>query len=153
MFVLEFFVGTPTKESFPTFQNNTVGGCHCLASSPGHSQILSRSRREKSGEGLVQYTSRAGNGGLDFIMMATCPRNVRPVQQAIEQSSLSRRFANSYGLCKYQVANEGCVDVSGGRYACTSTEKSSRLRASASLRVKVSVCTRTTVLKEPQNQG
>ena len=48
---------------------------------------------------------------------------------------LSRRFANSCGLCKYQVANEGCVDVSGRRYACTSTEESSRLRASASLRV------------------
>ena len=30
-------------------------------------------------------TSRTGNGGLDFIMMATCPRNMRPVPQAIEQ--------------------------------------------------------------------
>ena len=37
-----------------------------LASSPGHSQILSRSRGEKSGEGLVPllYTSPTGNGGL-----------------------------------------------------------------------------------------
>ena len=37
--------------------------------------------------------------------------------------------------CKYQVASEGHVHVSGRRYACTSTEESSRLRASASLRV------------------
>ena len=43
-----------------------------------------------------------------------------------------RRFANSYRLCKYQVANERCVDVSGRRYACTSTEESSSLKASAS---------------------
>ena len=68
-----------------------------LTTSPGHSQILSRSHGEKSGEGLVprpgtNTTSRIGNGGLDsymcgvdFIMMATCPRNMRPVQQAIEQ--------------------------------------------------------------------
>ena len=48
---------------------------------------------------------------------------MRPVQQAIEQW---RRFANN------QVASEGRVDVSGRRYACTSTEESSRLRASAS---------------------
>ena len=34
------------------------------------------------------------------------------------------------GLCKYQVTNKGLVDVSGRRYACTSTEESSRLRAS-----------------------
>ena len=66
---------------------------------------------------------------------------------------LARRFANSYGLCKYQVANERCVDVSGRRYACTSTEESSSLRASASLRVKTSLCTRATILKEAQSQG
>ena len=37
-----------------------------VASSPGHSQILSRSRGEKSGEGLGTHdtTSRTGNGGL-----------------------------------------------------------------------------------------
>ena len=61
--------------------------------------------------------------------MATCPHNKRPVQQAIKQWSLSLRFANSYGLCKYQLASEGCVDVSERRYACTWTEESSRLRA------------------------
>ena len=60
---------------------------------------------------------------------------MRPVQQAIKQQSLPRRFANRYGLRKYQVANEVCIDVSGRRYACTSTEQSSRLRASASLHV------------------
>ena len=70
-----------------------------------------------------------------------------PTQYAASTASdqivrLSRRFANNYGLCKYQVTNEGCVDVSGKRYACTSTEKSSSLRASASLRVKTSLCTR-----------
>ena len=66
--------------------------CFILASSPGHSQILSCSRGEKS--------------------------------------------------------NEGCVDVSGRRYACTSTEESSRLRASALLCVKTSLRTRTTILKD-----
>ena len=30
-------------------------------------------------------TSQTRNGGLDFIMMATYPRNMQPVQQAIEQ--------------------------------------------------------------------
>ena len=54
---------------------------------------------------------------------------MQPVQQVI---GLPRCFANSYGLCKYQVPNEGCVDVSGRRYACTSTEESSRLKASTS---------------------
>ena len=70
-------------------------------------------------------------------MVATCPHNMRPIKQAIEQSSLPRHFANGYGLRKYQVANEGCIDVSGRRYACTSTEElgqSNRLRASTSLR-------------------
>ena len=71
-------------------------------------------------------------------MMATCPPNTRPVPQAIELWSLARRFANSYGLWKYQGANEGCVDVSGRRYACTSTEESSRLRASGRSVSKVS---------------
>ena len=59
---------------------------------------------------------------LELVMMATCPRNMRPVQQAIE---LPRRFANSYELPKYKIANEGCVDVSGRRYACKSTVESS----------------------------
>ena len=67
--------------------------------------------------------------------------------------SLPRHFANSYGLCKYQVANEGRVDVSGRRYACTSTEESSSLRASASLRVKTSLCTQATVLKDKETDG
>ena len=66
---------------------------------------------------------------------------------------MPRRFANSYGLCKYQVANEGCVDASGRRYACTSTEESSSLRASASLRVKTSLCTRATILKDEETDG
>ena len=35
-------------------------------------------------------------------------------------------FANSYELFKYQVANEECVDVSGRRYASTSTEEAAR---------------------------
>ena len=64
-----------------------------LASSPGHSRILSHNRGEKSGEGLVPILRHGPEMvdsiltycGLDFIMMATCPRNVRPVQQAIEQ--------------------------------------------------------------------
>ena len=39
--------------------------CLGLALSPGHSQILSRSRGEKSGEGLGSLlTAWAGNGGL-----------------------------------------------------------------------------------------
>ena len=71
-----------------------------------------------------------------------------PAQQVIEQQGLPRRFANSYGLRKYQVANEGCVDASGKHCACMSTEESSRLRASTSLSVKISVCTQTTVLKD-----
>ena len=39
--------------------------------------------------------------------MATCPRNMWPVQHAIE-------LANNYGLRKYQVINEQCV-VDGGK--------------------------------------
>ena len=35
-------------------------------------------------------------------------------------------FANSYELFKYQVANQECVDVSGRRYASTSTEEAPR---------------------------
>ena len=45
------------------------------------------------------------------------------------------------------------VDVSGRRYVCTSTEESSSLRASASLRVKTNLGTRATILKEAQSQG
>ena len=56
-------------------------------------------------------------------------------------------------FAKYQVANEGCVGVSGRRYACMSTEESSRLRASASLRVKTSLCTRATILKDEETDG
>ena len=67
--------------------------------------------------------SQTGNGGLGFIMTATCPHNMQPVQQAIKQLSVPRRFANSYGLRKYQVANKGCVEVSGRHYVCTSTEE------------------------------
>ena len=53
---------------------------------PDHSQILSHSCGEKSVEGLVPLLN--GNGGLGFVMMATCPRNMRPVWQVIEQLSL-----------------------------------------------------------------
>ena len=83
-------------------------------------------------------TSRTGNGGLDSYVMWTRFHNDgnMPTQYAAStKSDRTVKFANSYRLCKYQVANEGCVDVSGRRYACTSTEESSRLRASASLRV------------------
>ena len=67
---------------------------------------------------------------------------------------LPRRFANSYRLHKYQVANEGFVDVSGRRYACTLTEElSSRLKPSALLCVKTSLHTRTTILKRKRLQG
>ena len=77
-----------------------------------------------------QYTSRTVNGGLDSYVMWTRFHNDGnvPTQYAAGTASdrivkLSRRFANSYRLCKYQVANEGCVDVSGRSYACTSTEE------------------------------
>ena len=53
----------------------------------------------------------------------------------------------------YRVANEGCVDVSGRRYACTSTEESSSLRASASLLVKTSLCTRATIPQGGSDPG
>ena len=66
---------------------------------------------------------------------ARVPGLVTPLDRTVK---FAYAFANSYGLCKYQVASEEGVDVSGRRYACTSTEKSSWLRASASLRVKVS---------------
>ena len=42
------------------------------------------------------------------------------------------------------------VDVSGRRYVCTSTEESSSPRASASLRVKTSLCPRAIVLKDEE---
>ena len=56
--------------------------------------------------------------------------NCIPTQysQAIEQPGLPRRFAKNYGL----------RNISGRHHACTSTEETSRLRASASLRVQVS---------------
>ena len=59
---------------------------------PEHSQILSCSCGEISVEGLVPLLN--GNGGLGFVMMATCkcPRNMRPVWQVIEQLSLPRRL-------------------------------------------------------------
>ena len=50
--------------------------------------------------------------------MATCPRNMRPMQQAI----------GVLGLRKYQVANEVCVEVSGRRYACTSRGRTTLYR-------------------------
>ena len=53
-------------------------------------------------------------------------------------------FANTKSLTK------GCVDISGRRYVCTSTVKSSSLRASTSLRVKTSPCTRATILKDEE---
>ena len=56
-------------------------------------------------------------------------------------------FASTKSLTK------GCVDVSARRYACTSTEESSSLRASASLRVKTSLCTRATILKDEETDG
>ena len=62
--------------------------------------------------------SQTGNGELSFVMTATCPHNMQPVQQAIKQLSLPTRFANSYGLRKYQVANEGCVEVEGVMRVC-----------------------------------
>ena len=40
--------------------------------------------------------------------------------------SLPRRFTNSYRVRKFQVTKKRCVDTSGRRYACTSTEKGSR---------------------------
>ena len=77
--------------------------------------------------------------------MAMCPRNMRPVHTGVyKQSSLPRRCANSYRLRKYQVTNKQCVDTSGRRHACTSTERdreSSRLRSSTLLCVKTSICT------------
>ena len=60
-------------------------------------------------------------------------------------------FANSYRLCKYQVNNDRCVDISERCYACMLTERdqeSSKLRGNMSLQVKTSVCTRATIIKE-----
>ena len=106
-----------------------------------HSQILSCSCGKNQGRrpGTIT-TSHTGNGGLGFIMMALCPCNMRPVHTGVyKQSSLPRRCANSYRLRKYQVTNKQCVDTSGRRHACTSTERdreSSRLRSSTLLCVK-----------------
>ena len=47
-------------------------------------------------------------------------------------------FVNSYELCRYQVTNKRCLDISGRRFALTLTERlreSSRLRASESKQV------------------
>ena len=63
-----------------------------LASSPGHSQILSRSRGVKSREvlvpilhhGLEMVDSVSTYCGLSFVMMATSPRKMLPIQQAIK---------------------------------------------------------------------
>ena len=51
---------------------------YTFASLPGHSQILSRSHGEKSGEGLVPLLRHRPElvdsvSGLGFVMMATCP--------------------------------------------------------------------------------
>ena len=78
---------------------------------------------------------------------------MQSVQQAIKQQSLPRHFANNYGLHKYQAANEGCVDISGKHYAFPSAEESSRLRPSASLHVKIGVCTQATILKDGETDG
>ena len=88
--------------------------------------------------GLEMVDSVSVQCGLSFVTMATCPRNMRPIQQ---RSNSTKSI------------NEGCVDVSGRHYVCTSTEESSRFEASASLRVKIWVCTRATIVKEAQSQG
>ena len=49
-------------------------------------------------------------------------------------------FCQQLRTSQDQVASEGYVDASGRRYACMLTEESSRLRASASLRVKILKC-------------
>lgn len=49
---------------------------------PGYSQIVSHSCGKKLGEGQVPLVHhRAGrNGGLDFVMMTMCLRNMQLVQ-------------------------------------------------------------------------
>ena len=89
-------------------------------------------------------------GGLSFVMT---------VKRAHAMSSQYSKRSNSKTTdvlptaTDFASTNEECVDISGRCYVCTSTEESSRLRASMSLRVKVSVCTRATILKEAQSQG
>ena len=65
-----------------------LNGTQCItfvALFPGHSQVLSRNCIAKSGEGLVPLLHpQTRNGGLDFVIMATCPCSMRLVQ-AIEQ--------------------------------------------------------------------
>ena len=57
-----------------------ISGTKLIASSPGHSQILKIGRRPGT-----NTTSLTGNGGLSFVMMATCPRNMRPSVEAQSQ--------------------------------------------------------------------
>ena len=91
------------------------------------------------------WTQFRNDGNVPMQYVARTPSN--------QTVSLPRHFPNSYRNCKYPVANEGCVDVSERRYACTSTEESSRLRASTSLHVKTSLCTLATIRKDGETDG
>ena len=82
--------------------------------------------------------------GLSFAMMATC---AHAICSQYSNQSTATDFASTKSL------NEGCVDVSGRQYVCTSSEEGSRLRASASLPVKISLCTRATILKDGETDG
>ena len=89
-----------------------------------------------------------------FVMMARCTRNMRPIYTASDRIvKLALAFSQQLRTLQVPSRYERYVDVSGRGYPCTSTEESSRLRASASLRVKTSLCTRAIFLKHKQMVG
>ena len=90
------------------------GGDH-ITLSPGHTQILSHSRGEKSGEVL----GRMLRHGLKWWTQFHINGNM-PTQYAVSTAN-DRTVKFAYVFCQQlrtlQVANEGCVDVSGRCYA------------------------------------
>ena len=91
-----------------------------VASSPGHSQILSRSREEKLGEGLGSKLCHGLEMWTRFRNDGNVPMHI---VAGIGQFNPPRCFVNSYGLRKYRVTNKRCVDISRRRFACTLTER------------------------------
>ena len=83
-------------------------------------------------------------------MIATWLRTMWPVLASSIRLDI---FVNSYGLRRYQVTNKRCVGISGSRFVCPLTEKVMGKQQAEGKRVKTSVCTRATIIKEAQSQG
>ena len=79
----------------------------------------------------INTASQTGNGELGFVMMML--------------TALSSLIA-TYGLHRYQVTNERCVDISGRR-SRVHLLKGSEKQQTEGKHIKTSVCTRATIIK------